>query len=96
MTDANVAPEGEVEDLDLSPEEEPYESDGARYIRVRAEAKAQAAVTMAAEAKAAQKAKAKRLSRQGQLDPELVDFNQRAKEIEQSINAKPVTDTEEA
>lgn len=68
--------------------EEPYESESARYIRIRKEAKEQAAVTMAAEAKAAQKAKLKRTHKSPDIEG-LAEFHKVAAEIEKSINAKP-------
>lgn len=72
-------------------EEAPYESESARYMRVRAEAKAQAAVTMAADAKKAAAAKAKRLRQAPQVEGQ-AEFLARAKEIEARINSKTEED----
>ena len=80
-----VAEEVTVEDI--APEA--YESESARYIRLRAAAKEEAAVTIADEAKAAQKAKAKRLGKAPEIEGQ-ADFQKRAAEVEKSINAKPV------
>jgi len=67
---------------------EPYESESARYIRVRREAKEEAAVTMAAEAKAAQAAKKKALPKGVKVEG-LDEFNKEAARVEKSINTKP-------
>lgn len=72
---------------------EPYESESARYMRVRAAAKEEAAVTMEAEAKAALKAKNKRLRKAPVVEGQ-AEFLKRAAEIEKSINAAPVTTKE--
>lgn len=69
---------------------QPYESEGARRLRLRAAAKEEAAVTMAAEAKAAQRAKAKRLGKAIGIEG-LDEFNKRAAEIEKSINKSAST-----
>ena len=76
----------EVTEVEETPE--PYESESARYIRVRREAKEQAAITMEAEHKAALKAKAKRLGKATQIEGQ-AEFYKAAAEIEKSINAKP-------
>ena len=82
MADTNEAPPEEVVEGAA-----PYESESARYIRVRAEAKEQAAVTMAEQAKAAAEAKAKRLKANAP-DKGVADFLKEARKVEKRINSK--------
>lgn len=83
--DQDNTPEAEVDETEeVTPE--PYESEGARRLRVRAEAKAEAAVTMKKEADKALKAKNKRLGAAPQIEG-LKEFREAAAEVEARINA---------
>jgi hypothetical protein len=84
---ADKAPEEETPEVaqEATPEPEAYESEGARYLRIRQEAKEQAAIQMEADAKAALKAKQKRLGSAPVIEGQ-ADFYKRAAEIEKSIN----------
>lgn len=82
MTEAQGAPE--VTEVDVITEE-PYESESARYLRVRAEAKVEAKVTIEANAKEAQKAKKKAQAQRPVIEGQK-DFYAEAKAIEKSIN----------
>ena len=85
MADNEEVQEAEVVETEAP---EAYESETARYLRIRREAKEQAAVMMAAEAKAAQKAKDKRLGKAPEIEG-YSEFIKAAAEVEKSINAKP-------
>lgn len=77
-------PEVEVAEAPEAPEV--FESESARYMRIRKAAKEEAAITMAAEAKAAQKAKAKRLGKGYTVEGQ-AEFLKEAAEVEARINA---------
>jgi hypothetical protein len=70
-----------------------FESESAKYLRIRKAAKEEAAVTMAADAKAAERAKAKRLGKATVIEGQ-AEFYAEAKRVEAQINA-PATNTEE-
>lgn len=63
----------------------PHESESARYLRVRREAKAEAAVTIKENAKKAEAAKKRALSKAPTIEG-LKEFNEAAAEIERRIN----------
>lgn len=75
------------EDVTPTPEVAVYESESARYLRVRAEAKEQAAIDMAANAKAAERAKKKRLGKGFEVEGQ-AEFLAEARAVEARINAK--------
>lgn len=91
MTDTSEGQEVTTDEVEATPE--PYESESARYLRIRREAKEQAVVTMAADAKAALKAKAKRLGKAPAIEGQ-AEFYKAANEVEARINAK-ADDTKE-
>ena len=81
MTEAQDAPEV----TEVTPVE-PYESEGARYLRVRQEAKAEAKVTIEKNVKEALKAKKKAQAQRPTIEGQK-DFYAEAAAIEKSINA---------